>query len=117
MTGRLARRGTHLLLGLALTGCAAPTGDLRGARYACADGREMAAVFDNARRRVTLDLKGGPRELPLVAAASGARYASADTLFWTRGASALLIADGRPTTCHAGEDVLVVEAATTSRRA
>jgi membrane-bound inhibitor of C-type lysozyme/uncharacterized membrane protein len=72
-------------------------GDGRTHVYRCADGLGFGVrVLDE---RVWLFLPGTTLELPQVPAASGTKYASGSTVFWSEGEEATLERDG---TTHAG---------------
>ena len=72
------------------------------------------ATFDCAGRAVTVQYGGDdltllvegepPRVLPRVPSASGAKFARADTSFWTRGDDATLILGGRTIACTIPND-------------
>lgn len=69
------------------------------ASFACADGRQVHAMFVNGSQpSVSLSLADGRHlDLPQAMSASGARYANADgsVVFWNKGRSAFLEENGQ----------------------
>jgi membrane-bound inhibitor of C-type lysozyme len=72
--------------------------------YDCDDGTRMTARFENAsgRDEVLLTLPDRTVRLPLVPAASGARYSDGETTWWGKGAAEARLehADGRSCRCR-----------------
>lgn len=66
-------------------------------RYRCAQGLEFGATFQQQGRRVLLETGGWSHLLPLVPAASGAKYSDGKITLWTKGAEAGVEEDGKPT--------------------
>lgn len=60
--------------------------------YTCPDGLRFTVYYRDAEAQIDLPVRG--LTLPSAVSASGARYASADTLFWDRGGEALLDVGG-----------------------
>ena len=87
------------LLGVALPAAA------QEARYTCADGARLTAIFTGgaAGGAATLAFQGagGTTILPQAPSADGGRYADGTTEFWIKGRGATLTRGGRSTTCAA----------------
>jgi membrane-bound inhibitor of C-type lysozyme len=69
---------------------------LRAYVWSCADGQRIVMrnlLRDNA---IEIDLGDGMRRLDQTISASGARYADADVVFWTRAGTATLERKGSP---------------------
>jgi hypothetical protein len=94
--------GTACAAGAFFNGLCAPdsAGEAVHARFRCADGRTVDAVFSNGpRSSVSLVLSDGRSlSLPQRRSASGARYANADQsfVFWNKGDDAFIEENGQP---------------------
>lgn len=64
---------------------APPEGVLRAYVWECEDGRRLNMKNLFRENAITLEMHEGPRNLPQVAAASGARCSDGSLTFWTKG--------------------------------
>jgi putative lipoprotein len=65
-----------------------PAGVLHAYVWRCDDGQSLTMHNRLSERSIVLDLPEGPRKLPQVVSADGARYADESLQFWTRGREA-----------------------------
>lgn len=72
-----------------------PEGVLRAYVWNCDDGRTLHMKNLYREDAITLELHEGPRKLPHVPAASGAKYADETLTFWTKGEEALFERKGQ----------------------
>ena len=93
------------LAGLALAGCNSPSTDEATTEAAdteasttvvfqCPDGETIEANFDNPDEVVVILPGQEAQTLPIIEAASGARYSDGTTTFWNKGNEALVEMDG-----------------------
>lgn len=73
-----------------------PAGVLRAYVWDCADGQTLVMRNLFRERAVAIDFHDGTRRLDQTLSASGARYADAVAVFWTKGSSATLERQGLP---------------------
>lgn len=79
-----------------LTGCQhaadgpPPQGVLRAQAWDCDGGLTLAVKNLYRENAIELELPEGPRRLPLVVSASGAKYSDGSLTFWSKGAAATL---------------------------
>jgi uncharacterized membrane protein len=71
-----------------------PEGVLRAYVWNCDGGLVLNVKNLYRENAVALDLPEGPRRLPLVESASGARYSDGSLTFWTKGDTAMLEREG-----------------------
>jgi uncharacterized membrane protein/membrane-bound inhibitor of C-type lysozyme len=77
-----------------------PSAPPKIAVYDCADGRQLLARFPQDSDEMLLSLGNETRRLPLVRAASGAKYSDDSTTFWGKGREASLdFGQGPPIRC------------------
>lgn len=69
-------------------GDAPPEGVLRAYVWDCDDGLTLNMKNLYREDAITLDMHEGPRKLPLVVSASGAKYSDGSITFWTKGGTA-----------------------------
>ena len=67
---------------------APPEGVLRAYVWECDGGLTLNMKNLFRENAITLDMHEGPRKLPQVASASGAKYSDGSTTFWTKGSTA-----------------------------
>jgi putative lipoprotein len=67
---------------------APPEGVLRAYVWECDGGLTLNMKNLFRENAITLDMHEGPRKLPLVASASGAKYSDGSITFWTKGGTA-----------------------------
>lgn len=79
---------------------APPEGVLLAYVWECADGRRLNMKNLFRESAITLEMHEGPRKLPQVEAASGARYSDGSITFWTKGGTATLEQQGTTVECH-----------------
>ncbi len=78
-----------------------PEGVLRAYVWECADGQRLVMRNLFRERAIAIDFHDGTRRLDQTASASGARYADAVAVFWTKGSAATLERQGAPAvTCE-----------------
>ncbi len=78
-----------------------PEGVLRAYVWECADGQRLVLRNLFRERAIAIDFHDGTRRLDQTVSASGARYADAVTVFWTKGSAATLERQGAPAvTCE-----------------
>lgn len=73
-----------------------PEGALRAYVWECDDGQTLRVRNLYRENAVSIKLHEGARKLPLVASASGAKYADATLAFWSKGGTATLERTGSP---------------------
>jgi len=73
-----------------------PEGVLRAYVWNCEGGLTLRMKNLYREDAITLDLQEGPRKLPQVVSASGARYSDGSLTFWTKGDSATFEREGSP---------------------
>jgi putative lipoprotein len=81
---------------VAITGDEVPAGVLRAYVWECADGQRLVMRNLFRERAIAIDFHDGTRRLDQTSSASGARYADAVTVFWTKGSAATLERQGAP---------------------
>jgi len=80
---------------------APPEGVLRAYVWECEGGQTLRMKNLYRERAITLEMHEGPRRLPQVVSASGARYSDGSLTFWTKGSSATFERAGSaPLTCR-----------------
>jgi membrane-bound inhibitor of C-type lysozyme len=80
---------------------AVPEGVLRAYVWECADGQRLMLRNLFRERAIAIDFHDGTRRLDQTPSASGARYADAVTVFWSKGSAATLERQGAPAvTCE-----------------
>jgi membrane-bound inhibitor of C-type lysozyme len=100
---------TPLLALIVLAACASPQAadpDTIGpVTFACNDGSEIMATFDNAPAPATVLLVRGGQEATIQQAmsASGARYVGDDITFWNKGRDAAVEWQGTKLECSEAE--------------
>lgn len=78
-----------------------PEGVLRAYVWECADGQRLVMRNLFRERAIAIDFHDGTRRLDQTVSASGARYADAVAVFWTKGSAATLERQGAPAvTCE-----------------
>lgn len=78
-----------------------PQGVLRAYVWDCDGGLHLRMKNLYREDAITLELHEGPRKLPRVIAASGAKYSDGSLTFWTKGSTAILQrAGGAPVNCR-----------------
>jgi membrane-bound inhibitor of C-type lysozyme len=76
-------------------------GVLRAYVWDCGDGLTLRMKNLYSEDAITLDLQEGPRKLPQVVSASGARYSDGSLTFWTKGDTATFERQGSaPVNCR-----------------
>jgi uncharacterized membrane protein len=78
-----------------------PEGVLLAYVWECEDGRRLNMKNLFRESAITLEMHEGPRKLPQVVAASGAKYSDGSLTFWTRGDSATWEHQGTTVECRA----------------
>jgi putative lipoprotein len=73
-----------------------PAGVLRAYVWQCADGETLVMRNLLREKAIAIDFHDGTRRLDQTASASGARYADAVAVFWTKGSTATLERQGAP---------------------
>jgi membrane-bound inhibitor of C-type lysozyme len=73
-----------------------PAGTLRAYVWYCADGQKLVMRNLFREKAVAIDFHDGTRRLDQTISASGARYADAVAVFWTKGSAATLERQGTP---------------------
>ena len=73
-----------------------PAGVLRAYVWQCADGQTLVMRNLLREKAIAIDFHDGTRRLDQTASASGARYADAVAVFWTKGSTATLERQGAP---------------------
>jgi uncharacterized membrane protein len=73
-----------------------PEGVLRAYVWECDGGLTLRMKNLYRESAITLDMHEGPRKLPLVVSASGAKYSDGSLTFWTKGSEASLERAGSP---------------------
>jgi membrane-bound inhibitor of C-type lysozyme len=73
-----------------------PEGVLRAYVWECADGQKLIMRNLFRERAIAIDFHDGTRRLDQTVSASGARYADAVVVFWTKGSAATLERQGAP---------------------
>jgi membrane-bound inhibitor of C-type lysozyme len=73
-----------------------PAGTLRAYVWYCADGQKLVMRNLFREKAVAIDFHDGTRRLDQTISASGARYADAVAVFWTKGSAATLERQGVP---------------------
>jgi len=73
-----------------------PAGTLRAYVWYCEDGQKLVMRNLFRERAVAIDFHDGTRRLDQTLSASGAKYADAVTVFWTKGSTATLERQGKP---------------------
>lgn len=73
-----------------------PEGVLRAYVWECDDGQTLRVRNLYREDAVSIELHEGARKLPLVASASGAKYADETLAFWSKGGTATLERKGSP---------------------
>ena len=73
-----------------------PAGTLRAYVWSCADGQKLVMRNLFREKAVAIDFHDGTRRLDQTISASGARYADAVAVFWTKGSAATLERQGAP---------------------
>ncbi len=82
-------------------GAPPPDGVLRAYVWDCDGGRTLRMKNLLREDAITLDMHEGPRRLPRVMAASGAKYSDGSLTFWTKGTTAILERAGSaPVNCR-----------------
>jgi len=85
----------------AIDDVAPPEGVLRAYVWECEGGQTLRMKNLYRERAITLEMHEGPRRLPQVVSASGARYSDGSLTFWTKGSSATFERAGSaPLTCR-----------------
>jgi uncharacterized membrane protein len=80
---------------------APPEGVLRAYVWDCDGGLTLNMKNLYRENAITLDMHEGPRKLPQVVSASGAKYSDGSITFWTKGSTATLErAGGAPVECR-----------------
>ena len=89
-----------------------PEGVLRAYVWNCDGGLTLNMKNLYRENAITLDMHEGPRKLPLVASASGAKYSDGSLTFWTKGDTATFERQGSvPVQCReAGYESLLADA-------
>ena len=92
-----AFRASRLLLpamaALLLAACATTTRQSARdgyVRYRCADGQEIGVTYQQKGNRALVETGGWSHLLPLVPAASGAKYSDGKVSFWSKGTTAFM---------------------------
>ncbi|RPI13998.1 MAG: hypothetical protein EHM60_07725, partial [Lysobacterales bacterium] len=73
-----------------------PEGVLRAYVWNCEGGQTLRMKNLFRESAITLEMHEGPRKLPLVVSASGAKYSDGSLTFWTKGGTATLERAGEP---------------------
>lgn len=73
-----------------------PEGVLRAYVWECDGGLTLRMKNLYREDAITLEMHEGPRRLPLVVSASGAKYSDGSLTFWTKGSEASLEREGSP---------------------
>jgi len=73
-----------------------PAGVLRAYVWQCADGQTLVMRNLLREKAIAIDFHDGTRRLDQTVSASGARYADAVAVFWTKGSTATLERQGAP---------------------
>lgn len=79
---------------------APPEGVLLAYVWECTDGRRLNMKNLFRENAITLDMHEGPRKLPQVEAASGAKYSDGSITFWTKGGTATWEHQGAAVECR-----------------
>lgn len=66
-------------------------------RYRCADGQEIGVTYQQKGNRALVETGGWSHLLPLVPAASGAKYSDGKVTFWSKGTTAFMEEGGAVT--------------------
>lgn len=74
-----------------------PEGVLRAYVWECDGGLTLRMKNLYRENAITLEMHEGPRKLPQVVSASGAKYADGSLMFWTKGSTAMFERQGSPT--------------------
>ena len=74
-----------------------PEGVLRAYVWDCDGGLTLRMKNLYRENAITLEMHEGPRKLPLVVSASGAKYSDGSLTFWTKGSEATFERAGSPT--------------------
>jgi membrane-bound inhibitor of C-type lysozyme len=68
--------------------------------YTCASGQHLATQFDPSQQKLALSIDDALYRLDQIPAGSGAKFASADITFWSKGDDASLEIAGVTTQCQ-----------------
>ena len=74
-----------------------PAGVLRAYVWQCADGQTLVMRNLWREKAIAIDFHDGTRRLDQTVSASGVRYADSMVVFWTKGSTATLERQGKPT--------------------
>jgi len=98
------RRSSRLLVptaaALLLAACATTTSKPARdgyVRYRCAEGQEIGVTYQQKGSRALVETGGWSHLLPLVPAASGAKYSDGKVTFWSKGTTAFMEEGGAVT--------------------